>query len=340
MSSIHTSVAESFLSTKGNYLLPFGILIAFLEFLALFIVAKMEGVLVIQGGIGLLQQYGLYASLFGDAFLLFLAKKYVETLFEVDNSSVFSNLRILQTERESLSSMLRLETIHRNFFYLFVFIGFSTFLANICFHILGQAEEHWGKPVFDSRDHIWCFLVNKATTFYSWVFVLPFSSFIILVTSLQFHKMINRMVEDRAIKYDLFNPDRCGGGSFIGLSQVYFNLAISFVYIQITLHIAVFEKLNIEYIIYYIIITIFFIFGNTIYNNGIYNRIENLRIKSLNKYKYGIYNKDRLSLDIYKYYNEYFFKGSYVEKFSLTSKATKIFFSCLPLGIKLLNNLF
>lgn len=329
------SLTKQFIKRAPETLLLFSIILAFFEFILLFIAAKNEDVLFIDGGIGLLNNYGVFASLVGDALLLYLIKKYYEEIrcFFIDLK--LSSRSFIDKELESLSNIIKLKTRHKHVLFLFAFIGIAANVSNSMFHILGLSETHWHAPVFDSIDHVSCFILNRINALFSWAIILPFCLYVTIFTTIYLIRMIDYLVKNSAVEYDLLNPDRCGGFSFVGKANIYYNFAAAIVYLQITLHIITFNAVNIEHILSYSFITLWFLFGNSFFFNQVFSKIKVLRLKALNKCKDEIYNHDYLSFEIYKYYQSSFASRPYTKEAMYIINFIKAVAVALPFAIKI-----
>lgn len=337
MRNPHKLFLNEFLNRSAGILLAVSLSISLLEFIVLYFAAKSEGVLVIENGVGLLRNYAVFSALFGDAFLLFIIKKYSDVYLSIEKIKTIPKSDIIFSEFENYRKMIRLDTRHKFALYMFIFVGISAWISNVTFHVLGQAETHWGSLVFDSTDHRISFILNRVNNFYSWVIILPLCVYIALIASTQLYTTLNAILKNASAKYDLLNPDRCGGFSFVGTAHVFYNFAVAIVYVQITIHIDTFEGANIEHILSYIFVTIIFIFGNSFFIAKLYKDIENLKFVCLEQYKEQIYGNNELSFHIYKYYHESFSTGAYTRKAISIINYTKAITVILPLAVRIMD---
>ena len=117
---------------------------------------------------------------------------------------------------------------------------------------------------------------------------------------------------ERASKFDILHPDRCGGFSFLEDARLYFNIIISFLYLITTMHVGVF-KLNDMHVISYSVLTMFLIFGNYIFMGEVFSNVKNLKMRAVNIYKEGVYNNNALSFEVYKYFFLYMKKSTLLQ---------------------------
>src|SRR2546423_14511087 len=103
------------------------------------------------------------------------------------------------------------------------------------------------------------------------------------------------------LTYDLLNPDQRGGFGFIDNSLLAFNVIAALVYIEITMHIQTFSRLNLEHIIDYVILTALLIGINKMFFADMYATVKRLRLESLNKMKDEVLRNNNLSFEILKY---------------------------------------
>ena len=328
------------LEGNAEIILASCLFISTIEFILLYSAAKIEGVVFIQEGVGFLENYGIISTLIGDAFLFYLAKKYINSIILISqNTSLYKNDIIIR-KVEEYKSRVCLEDRLQGIYYLFIFIGLTAWIINVSFHVFGDSTQHWGGLVFDSRDHPLGFMFNRINNFYSWIFVLPTCLYVITISSIQFWEIIKEASLLRGIKYDLLNPDKFGGFSFVEKGHIFLNLSIAIIYIQIVSHIITFELLNLEHILSYIFITLAFVFGNSFYMSLLNTKIEEMRIKTLNHYKKKIYNNDALSFDIFKYYQETYSNRSFLSSTNTIVNLMKALSISLPILIKVLEPLF
>src|SRR5437660_1076853 len=79
-------VTEQFVRRSPMTLRAFGVVASFADFAVLYIAAVEEGVLYISGGVGLLNNYGLFSTILGNAIFLYLAKKYYDSVCSIRES--------------------------------------------------------------------------------------------------------------------------------------------------------------------------------------------------------------------------------------------------------------
>jgi hypothetical protein len=73
------------------------------------------------------------------------------------------------------------------------------------------------------------------------------------------------------------------------------------VYIEITMHIETFARLNLEHIIDYIILTVLLVGINKMFFADMYATVKRLRLESLNEVKDAVFKNNKLSFEILKY---------------------------------------
>jgi hypothetical protein len=311
-------LANEFVRRTPLTLLLAGISISALEFVVLFWAANREGVLHIQNGVGLLDNYGLISTLLGNAIFPCLARSYYEYVCTTQSSKAVKNSIVVEREISVLKSMLKLEGRYRFGLYVLMFVGAGFWVSNTSFHVLGNAEVHWGHKVFDSTNHPLCFYLNRINNFYTWMIVLPFCGHVMIFSSVQLVTAINRAIDGKVIVYDLLNHDKCGGFLPIERAHVIYNVIIAMMYVQIALHTETFNRMNAEHMMSYIAATIILLFGNRLFLGGIYHEIRKLRISALNECKERVYRGDKLSFEILKYCYE-----PRANKFSMVNGVTK-----------------
>src|SRR4051812_23696438 len=79
-------LARQFLRHSPAAVLFAGVVVALVDFAILYAAATADGVLRISGGIGLLQNYGLWSTVVGNPLLLYVARKYYEVVSSFSSS--------------------------------------------------------------------------------------------------------------------------------------------------------------------------------------------------------------------------------------------------------------
>lgn len=298
-SRVIRALFDQFLQRSPFRLLGFGIAVSLVDSLMLYGAASKNGVLHIENGVGLLNNYGLISTIIGNAISFYLVRRYYDSVHEFRTSDAL----IKQESVQSSLTKSRIGQVDATFGFLlggFFVFGAVLWFRNFRVHVFGNPEVYWGHKVFDSRDHFLSFLASRFHNVYTLLVIMPFVAYVIILSSFQLREMIKVTTEKAALKYDLLNPDQRGGFSFVDRANIVFNVFAALVYIQITLHIETF-KMNAEHIVGYIILTLFLILINRIFMGGIYATINNLRRTALNTVKEKAFNDDKMSFEILKY---------------------------------------
>jgi hypothetical protein len=295
------AASNEFLRRSPQTLLAVSLVLSLLDFVTLYAAAKAEGVLRIHGGIGLLENYGLLSSIFSNSFLLYLARRYYDALYSVRTSKAVQSDVPLAKSLSDLDAMIRMERAYGLLIYLLVAMGAVLWVSNVSFHVFGNPEVRWGHKVFDSTDHPMTFVASRLHNFYTWLVLLPFVGHAIIVTSIQMRVAVGVGARQGVFRYDLLNPDQKGGFLFVEKAHVAFNVIIALFYVDITMHIGTFERMNTEHIIAYAAATVLLIGGSRIFLGGVHSAIKTLKLKSLNDVKDKVYKNDGLSFEILKY---------------------------------------
>jgi hypothetical protein len=327
-------LAAGFVKSSPITLLALGIFVSLLQFISFYAAAKHEGVLVIRGGIGFLNNFGLLSTLAGNAVLPYLARLYYENVCAFRESKAINRAAPVE---KGLSELRRMILLHGRFVlaaYGLVLVGSAFWVANTGIHVFGNVESHWGK-VFDSVDHPLGFFLNRANNFYTWMILLPLCGHVMAFSTIQLVRTIATAADSDALKYDLLNPDRCGGYVSIARAHLILNVVIAIVYIQVTLHTETFMRMNLDHATAYAAATLVLLFGNTVFLGGIQRRIRRLRTDALNERKDRVYKNDALSLEILKFFYEHPKNG-----FSLANFATKTVAVLVPAVMKAAPALF
>jgi hypothetical protein len=281
-------------------LLVFGVAVSLIDFVALYAAASREGVLRINQGIGLLDNYGLLSTIVGNAVSLYAAKKYYDGVCSIRTSKAVVNAAPVEESLSTLTDMILMRRRYKFLIYGLVALGTIFGLSNVAGHVLDNPEVRWGYKVFDSTDHPLSFIANRVHGLYTLLIIMPFVGHVMVYSSFQLRQAMAMASREGALTYDLLNPDQRGGFAFVDKAHIAFNVVAALVYVQITMHIETF-KMNPEHIIAYVVLTLFLIFINRIFLGDIYATIRRIRLESLNKMKDKAYNDDEMSFEILKY---------------------------------------
>jgi len=313
--------AKQFVCRSATTLLAFGIAISLVDFAALYLAAVREGVLHVPAGIGLLNNYGLFSTLLGNAISLYVAKKYYDAVCAIESSKAIIATAPIKAPLTTLGEMIKMQQKYQFKIYPLVTLGALYWASNVAFHIFGNPEVKWGHKVFDSLDHPLTFSANRIHSFYTFVIIMPLVGYVLICSSIQLRRAIAIASEKGALAYDLLNPDQRGGFGFVDRVHVAFNAVIAFIYIQFTMHIGTFERMNSEHVIGFIILTVLLIGGNRMFLGDIYAKIKGLRLESLNRMKDKVYEDDKLSFEILKYCYERRISASSIVNFVIKASA-------------------
>jgi len=294
-------LAEQFVRRSPTTLLFFGIVLSFIDFSLLYAAAAKEGVLRIDGGIGLLNNYALFSTIFGNAIFFYVARKYYDSVCSMRASNAIVKTAPIDEALSNLTSMIRMQGYYQLLVYLIVIIGAIVWLLNVKSHVLGNPEIVWAHKVFDSTDHPLSFVATRLHGLYMALIVMPFLIHVMIFTSIQLRRALATAWCEGALRFDLLNPDQRGGFRFVDHANILLNVVAALVYLQITLHIQTFEIMRPEYVIGYVALTVLLIVINRMFLGDIYVKIKALRLEALNDLKKNVYNDDKLSFEILKY---------------------------------------
>ena len=125
------ALANQFLVRSTLTLLATGCALSLIDFAALYSAAAKEGVLHIPRGVGLLDNYGLLATLIANGVVINLAKVCVDAIQSITKSKAVTDLAPLQHDLSMLTAMLRMQRQYRFLMFLLVSIGTAFWLSNI-----------------------------------------------------------------------------------------------------------------------------------------------------------------------------------------------------------------
>src|SRR5919205_6497 len=292
---------RQFVRRSPATLLAVGTFLSLADFLAVYAAAARDGVLRIDRGVGLLNHYGFFSTIFGNAFALYAAKKYYDGVCSIRTSKAVVNPAVVEAALGDLTDMIELRGKYNFFMYLLVVFGSLWWASNLATHVLGDPVAKWG-PVFDSLDHPWSFFVGRLHIIYLEVIIMPLVVYVMVCSSLELKKVMRIASREGVLTYDLLNPDQRGGFGFVDNAVLAFNVVAALVYIQITLYIETYAKYNLEHVVDYVILTLLLIGINKIFFADMYGMIKRLRVESLNKVKDEVFkNNNNLSFEILKY---------------------------------------
>jgi len=294
-------LAKQFLDRSPTALLGFGIAVSLIDSLALYGAAAKDGVLHINEGVGLLNNYGLFSTIAGNAVSFYVARKYYDSVCSIRTSKALIKSAAVEPSLSKLTTIIQLQGRYRFLLYGLVILGAVCWLSNFGTHVFGNPEVRWGHKVFDSPDHPLSFVASRLHNLLTWLIILPFVGQVIFFSSFQLKRAMAIARSEDALNYDLLNPDQRGGFGFVDKANIVFNVIVAIIYIQITLHIETFAKLNTEHLIDYLVLTLFLIGINRMFLGGIYAIIKTLRLESLDRMKEKAYNNDKQSFEILKY---------------------------------------
>jgi hypothetical protein len=292
-------VTKQFLCRSSMTLLGFGLVVSGIDSLFLYIAASREGVLHIDKGVGLLNNLGLISTVAGNAISLYAVRKYYDHVCAIRVSEAVVDIKPIKPALVRFTAMIRGHKRFLSILIILVVVGAALWTSNVMSHVLYDPQVRWGHKVFDSRDHPLSFIASRFHNLYTWLVILPFVVHVMIVTTFHLRRMITLAYEKKALKYDLLNPDERGGFRFVDNALTAFNLVVALIYVQITLHILTFEKINPDHAIGYGLLTVALIGINWFFFD-IYEKIKTLRFESLNELKDRIFD-DKLNFDVLKY---------------------------------------
>jgi hypothetical protein len=298
------ALAEQFVRRSPATLLALGIALSLCNFGILCAAAAREGVLFIRDGLGLFNNFGLLSTLVGNAISLYVAKRYYDGICSARTSKAVISTSAVEEELSTLAGRVAMRGRHPFLIYGFVTVGFLAWLSNLAGHVIGDPAARWGYKLcelFDSTCHPLTFTANRLHNVYTWMIIMPLLAHVMIYCSFYLRQLIANATREGGLVYDLLNPDRRGGFGFVDDANILFNIVAGLTYVQVTLHIGTFNKMNTEHLLAYIALTIVLIVINRMFLGDIYATVEKLRLAALNKLKDEVYNDNTLSFEILKY---------------------------------------
>lgn len=226
-----------------------GLFVAAMEAGLLFAAATYEDTLFIPEGVGLLQNYGVFSSLFGDVLIVMLARLcFAQVVLQLNGRSSGFQVRRRRL-REELRAHLTLQTRLRFVLYFACLVGFLFGLYNIGVHLLGDPKAVWaGDGFFDESANPLGFAANRLNGFISWAVVLPVAAFFCAVTFYMFYRIADQGPRGGAF-YDETHPDDFGGFFPLVRAKVFYSIGLSVVFFQIAAHVVTFDASAHHYVV-------------------------------------------------------------------------------------------
>ncbi|MGZ5436150.1 MAG: hypothetical protein ACXWID_12850 [Pyrinomonadaceae bacterium] len=294
------ALARQFVRRSPTTWLGIGVALSVVDFATLYVAAVRDGVLYIDQGIGLLNHYGLLSTIVGNAIALYTAKKYYDGVRSITDSKAVVKGAALKQPLKDLQEMVELRGKPQFLMYFFLVLGVYFWASNFSTHIFGDPVAKWGH-VLDSKAHTWSFLAGRLHNIYTWIVIMPYVAHVMIWSFIQLWMAMKIALKERALKYDLLNPDHCGGFGFVYNALIAFNVVLALVVIEVTAHSATFGRLNFEHIANYTILTVLLLGINNLFFAYMYGPIKRLRMESLNNVKDEVFKNNNLSLEILKY---------------------------------------
>ncbi|MDQ3816670.1 MAG: hypothetical protein M3362_03135, partial [Acidobacteriota bacterium] len=228
------------------------------------------------------------------------AKKYYEGVCSIRDSKAVIDKAVVKKPLKDLTAMIELHGKYRYIMYFLLILGTIFLVSNAAIHIFGNPVARWGL-VFDSLDHPWSFVGGRLHNIYTWVIIMPFVAHVVICSSIQLRRAMAVASNKSALQYDLLNPDQRGGFGFIDNSLLAYNVIAALVYVEITMHIETFSRLNLEHLVDYVILTALLVGVNKMFFADMYAAVKRRRLESLNKVKDEVFQNNSLSFEILKY---------------------------------------
>jgi hypothetical protein len=293
-------LTEQFVLRSPFTLLVAGTALAVVDLLTIYAAASKDGVIRIEGGVGLVNHYGLMSTIAGNAISFYVAKKYYDGVCSITESQAVQDKTVVQGVLDVLRGMVELRDKYRFIMYFLILIGAFFFLSNFGTHIWGDPGGKWGK-VLDSAEYRWSFVAGRLHNIYTWIVIMPLVVHVMVCSSIQLKRAVDAASQAAVLKYDLLNPDRRGGFALIVNSAITFNFVAALVYIEIILHSETFGRRNMEHIFDYALFLFAVLFVNKMFFTDMYATVKKLRIESLNKVKEQVFQNNTLSFEILKF---------------------------------------
>src|SRR5882724_11426886 len=103
------ALAKQFVRRSPSAVLLIGVALSLVDLIAIYTAAVRDGVLHISQGIGLLNHYGVFATVVGNAISLYAAKKYFDGVCSIRTSRAVANTEVVEGSLRNLKAMIEME---------------------------------------------------------------------------------------------------------------------------------------------------------------------------------------------------------------------------------------
>src|ERR1051325_7932155 len=293
-------LSKQFVRLSPAILLGVGITLSLIDFVTIYVAAVRDGVLYINQGVGLVNHYGLFSTIVGNAIALYVAKRYYDGVCSMRESKALVDGAVIRNPLKELKDIVELNGKSQALMYFFLVLGIYFWASNFATHIFGDPVAKWGH-VLDSKIHPWSFVAGRLHNIYTWIIIMPFVAHVMLWSFIQLWRAMVTALKKGVLRYDLLNPDQRGGFGFVYNALIAFNVVAVLVLIEIISHNATFSRLNFEHIADYSIVMVILFGINNLFFVNMYAPIKRLRMESLNKMKDEVFRNNNLSFEILKY---------------------------------------
>src|SRR6476469_3992453 len=132
-----------FLYLNPTAILVIGVGLALAEFAMNYAAAARDGVLRIDQGAGLLNHYGFFGTLTGNAIGLYAARKYYDAICSIKTSKAVMDPCVIDPPLAKLTSMIRMEGRSIKLTYGLITLGAFFFFANLGILLFGNPMATW-----------------------------------------------------------------------------------------------------------------------------------------------------------------------------------------------------
>lgn len=303
----------SFLTKFFNFLLTnknakrnsflFGLFIFIFESILLVSCAYIDDTFYLpNGGRGLFQLYSIWGILFGELFLFYILALLVSEISFLDRKTPVIKggiyTRYLRKSKKQILDFLSIKKGRVIFFYLF-FAGVFFWINNA--YQTMHPEKFYGNDLYDSIYHSFGYFAIRLIFLLSWTIFVPYFAYSNLIISFSLWTIFKKLKKNRALYFNIYHPDLCGGFSYLGNINVYFILGILIIYAQLGITLATHHRLNPGLFLGFVLATALFLVATFMITIPInyYLKKEEERLK-ISMYK-NIMKKNRLLSVIARY---------------------------------------
>lgn len=246
---------------KRNSLI-FGILLFILESSMLILSSFYDSNFFIPGeSLGLLEHYGIWTILVGDLiifYVLSLLMKQIKVFDKrVPRTRTKKTKKYLSYCKKVIFSYLTLEK-GKWFLYFMMMVGVFAVLNNARQTL--DPIKYYGNDVFDSITFFYSYISTRFILGTSWIIIYPILMYTFIVVAFSIKKILNTMIKNKLLKYDIYHIDKSGGFLSLGTLSILLIVETLVIYCELIVVLFTHGKINPGLLAGFIIISLLFVY--------------------------------------------------------------------------------